>query len=305
MRDRTASFASSRMPRAPAARSLVASFRGWNDGGHGASLAGAFLARAWGAEQFADIDPERFFDFQLDAAAGLARRGRRAPDRLARERVPPRPARAAAQRRRAAARERAEPALAHVLRRSSPASRSDLGVELVVTLGSLLADVPHTRPAPGHRERERPGARRAARRPGLPLRGPDRDRRRPARRLPRRGHPVGVALGGGAALRLDDAVAAGGKGALRPARRAARRPARHERARRPQSDVYMRAGERGGRGRRGHGRVRRGAREPRRRVRGRGRPPVRRRARRRADALPARARRGRAAATRSPRGDEP
>src|SRR3954449_10098368 len=42
---------------------LVASFRGWNDGGHGASLAGAFLARAWGAEQFAEIDPECFFDF--------------------------------------------------------------------------------------------------------------------------------------------------------------------------------------------------------------------------------------------------
>ena len=31
---------------------------------------------------------------------------------------------------------------------SSPASPQELGVELVVTLGSLLADVPHTRPAP-------------------------------------------------------------------------------------------------------------------------------------------------------------
>src|ERR1700760_553235 len=44
---------------------LIAAFRGWNDGGQGASLAGAYLARAWRAEQFAEIDPEGFFDFQM------------------------------------------------------------------------------------------------------------------------------------------------------------------------------------------------------------------------------------------------
>jgi hypothetical protein len=43
---------------------LVACFRGWNDGGQGASLAGGYLARAWGARKFADVDPEGFFDFQ-------------------------------------------------------------------------------------------------------------------------------------------------------------------------------------------------------------------------------------------------
>src|SRR5215212_7121152 len=43
---------------------LIAAFRGWNDGGQGASLAGAFLARAWEAERFADIDPEGYYDFQ-------------------------------------------------------------------------------------------------------------------------------------------------------------------------------------------------------------------------------------------------
>src|SRR5919201_6264225 len=43
---------------------LVACFRGWNDGGQGASLAGGFLAKTWGARKFADIDPEGFFDFQ-------------------------------------------------------------------------------------------------------------------------------------------------------------------------------------------------------------------------------------------------
>src|SRR5919204_4962633 len=43
---------------------LICTFRGWNDGGQGASLAGSFLARSWGAEKFAEIDPEDFFDFQ-------------------------------------------------------------------------------------------------------------------------------------------------------------------------------------------------------------------------------------------------
>src|SRR5215208_6744165 len=43
---------------------LVAAFRGWNDGAQGASLAASFLAQAWQAERFAEIDPEEFFDFQ-------------------------------------------------------------------------------------------------------------------------------------------------------------------------------------------------------------------------------------------------
>ena len=43
---------------------LIAAFRGWNDGGQGASLAGAYLARAWAAREFATIDPENFYDFQ-------------------------------------------------------------------------------------------------------------------------------------------------------------------------------------------------------------------------------------------------
>src|SRR3954453_23932001 len=43
---------------------LVAAFRGWNDGGHGASLAAGYLARLWGARRFTEIDAEGFFDFQ-------------------------------------------------------------------------------------------------------------------------------------------------------------------------------------------------------------------------------------------------
>src|ERR671919_292918 len=43
---------------------MITAFRGWNDGGQGASLAAGFLARTWKAARFADIDPEEFFDFQ-------------------------------------------------------------------------------------------------------------------------------------------------------------------------------------------------------------------------------------------------
>src|SRR5207302_1341928 len=43
---------------------LIAAFRGWNDGGQGASLAGAYLAQAWAAERFAEIESEDFYDFQ-------------------------------------------------------------------------------------------------------------------------------------------------------------------------------------------------------------------------------------------------
>src|SRR5260221_14520504 len=43
---------------------LLAGFSGWNDGGQGATLGAGYLARLWGAEEFATIDPENFYDFQ-------------------------------------------------------------------------------------------------------------------------------------------------------------------------------------------------------------------------------------------------
>ena len=53
---------------------LIAAFRGWNDGGQGASLAGAYLARAWAAVEFATIDPESFYDFQATRPTCRSRR---------------------------------------------------------------------------------------------------------------------------------------------------------------------------------------------------------------------------------------
>ena len=126
---------------------LVAAFRGWNDGAQAASLAAGYLAKTWGAERFADLDPENFFDFQatrphVSLEEGLSRRidwpetafYHARPEGLDRDVV--------------------------LLLGIEPNLRwrtftelvvglaRDLGIELLITLGALLADVPHTRSAP-------------------------------------------------------------------------------------------------------------------------------------------------------------
>ncbi|MDP9232511.1 MAG: PAC2 family protein [Actinomycetota bacterium] len=126
---------------------LLAAFRGWNDGAQAASLAAGYLAKTWDAEQFAEIDPEDFFDFQatrphVSLEDGLTRRiewpetgfYHARPEGLDRDVV--------------------------LLLGIEPNLRwrtftelvvglaRELEVELMITLGALLADVPHTRPAP-------------------------------------------------------------------------------------------------------------------------------------------------------------
>jgi len=126
---------------------LICSFRGWNDGGQGASLASSFLSRLWQAEKFADIDPELFFDFQaqrpqVSLLDGTVRRIDWPENSFH------------------------QASLGHgrrdvvLLLGTEPSLRwrtftgligelaGELHVSLVVTLGSLLADVPHTRPSP-------------------------------------------------------------------------------------------------------------------------------------------------------------
>jgi proteasome assembly chaperone (PAC2) family protein len=126
---------------------LVAAFRGWNDGGQGATLGGSYLAKQWGAERFAEIDPETFYDFQatrpmVSLEDGDIRRVDWPENAFFHAEIP------------GADRD------AVILLGVEPNLRwrtfsglvlelaQDLGVEFVVTLGSLLADVPHTRPAP-------------------------------------------------------------------------------------------------------------------------------------------------------------
>src|SRR5580704_2534552 len=42
---------------------LVAAFEGWNDAGDAATLAVRYLAEMWGARRFASVDPEDLYDF--------------------------------------------------------------------------------------------------------------------------------------------------------------------------------------------------------------------------------------------------
>ena len=126
---------------------LISAFRGWNDGGQGASLAAGYLARLWDAELIADVDPEEFFDFQA------TRPQVKLEDGLTRQIVWPE---TAFYRAHPEGFDRdvvlllgVEPNLRwQAFTRLIVDYAADLGVELVVSLGSLLADVPHTRPCP-------------------------------------------------------------------------------------------------------------------------------------------------------------
>ena len=125
---------------------LVVAFRGWNDGGQGASLAAEHLVRTWEAERFAEIDSEAFFDFQatrprVSLVDGMTRRIEW-PDNVFLGAH-------TGGRRDAVVLLGNEPNLRWRTFSSLVVDLArELDVELVVTLGALLADVPHTRPAP-------------------------------------------------------------------------------------------------------------------------------------------------------------
>src|SRR5215207_1730839 len=126
---------------------LVAAFRGWNAGAQGASLAASFLAQAWQARRFADVDPEEFFDFQavrphVALEGGITRRISWPETVFYHAAVPDKD-------RDAVLALGFEPNLRwRTFTGEIVGVAQELGVELVVTLGALLADVPHTRPAP-------------------------------------------------------------------------------------------------------------------------------------------------------------
>ena len=126
---------------------LIAAFRGWNDGGQGATLALGYLARRWRAARFADIDPEGFFDFQatrphVSLVDGVTRQLEWPDNAFYHAPIP-------GLDRDAVLLLGVEPNLRwRAFTDLVSELARDVGVELVVTLGSLLADVPHTRASP-------------------------------------------------------------------------------------------------------------------------------------------------------------
>ena len=126
---------------------MVAAFRGWNDGGQGATLGGGYLARQWGAESFAEFESENFYDFQavrpqVSLEEGLTRKLEWPENTFLHAPIP-------GLERDAVILLGVEPNLRWKTYSGLVLELAqELGVELVVTLGSLLADVPHTRPAP-------------------------------------------------------------------------------------------------------------------------------------------------------------
>ena len=123
---------------------LLTAFDGWNDAGEAATTALDAIGDALAAETFATIDPEEFYDFQATRPTVRLVDGQRRVEWPA---VELRAARL--------------PAADHdliVVRGHEPNLRwrsfaseiiqvaSSLGVEMLVTVGALLADVPHTRP---------------------------------------------------------------------------------------------------------------------------------------------------------------
>ncbi len=130
--------------RAPA---LVCAFTGWNDAGDAASAALQFLGASLGATRFARIDPEDFYDFQatrpkVKLVDGHTREIEWPEVEIYAARVPRAP-------RDLVLMQGAEPSMRW---RSFSKLVVDLaealGTQLVVTMGALLADVPHSRPVP-------------------------------------------------------------------------------------------------------------------------------------------------------------
>lgn len=126
---------------------LISAFRGWNDGAQAASLAASYLARNWNARRFADVDPEDFYDFQatrphVALEEGYTRRIDWPENVFYHAELP-------GLGRDAVLLLGIEPNLRWRTFAGEIVSLAQgLEVELVVTLGALLADVPHTRPAP-------------------------------------------------------------------------------------------------------------------------------------------------------------
>jgi predicted ATP-grasp superfamily ATP-dependent carboligase len=130
--------------RAPA---LICAFTGWNDAGDAASAGLQYLGASLQATRFARIDPEDFYDFQatrpkIRLVDGRTRSIEWPEVEVYAAHVPRAP-------RDLVLIQGAEPSMRwRSFCRLIVDLAEALGTQLVVTLGALLADVPHSRPVP-------------------------------------------------------------------------------------------------------------------------------------------------------------
>jgi proteasome assembly chaperone (PAC2) family protein len=126
---------------------VIAAFEGWNDAADVASSVVDHLMLAWGARVVGAVDPEDFYDFQVNRpVVGSDELGHRRitwPTTQIAVASPPDLGRDIILVRGIEPNIRWRQFCAELL-----AAVDELGGELVVTLGALLADTPHTRPIP-------------------------------------------------------------------------------------------------------------------------------------------------------------
>jgi proteasome assembly chaperone (PAC2) family protein len=124
---------------------MIAAFEGWNDAGESASGAITHLLTAWSHQQLGTLDPEEYYDFQVN------RPSIRVDEKIVREIIWPNTVIYAV----------STPHLSHdflIVKGIEPSMRwrrfadelldlaDDYEVSLVITMGALLADTPHSRP---------------------------------------------------------------------------------------------------------------------------------------------------------------
>jgi len=124
---------------------MIAAFEGWNDAAESASTAVDYLGTAWNERTFADLDPEEFYDFtvvrpEVRLIDGVTREINWRTTRFAAANAPD---------------STRDVVLVHGIEPNNRwrtfcdnivAAAQELDVELVLTLGALAAEVPHTRP---------------------------------------------------------------------------------------------------------------------------------------------------------------
>ena len=126
---------------------LVCAFRGWNDAAAAASTALATVAASFDAELIAEVDPEDYFDFQanrptITLTEGQSRQIEWPQNNLISIRVP-------SADRDLVLLDGTEPNLRWRTFSETIATAADaLGIEMVITMGALIAEVSHTLPVP-------------------------------------------------------------------------------------------------------------------------------------------------------------